>query len=214
MAKTDYKTINVSPLNPRVDGYIAKSADFAIPILDYLRQLIHETCANVQEDVKWGIPHYSYKGDYLCMLGSYKNHCSFSLYKAEFMKDKEIAESVKAGKNFGYMDKIKSVSELPQKQILVALIKEAMTINELGIKKEKTKSDKPKILETPDYLIDSLNKNKEAKIVWESKSDAYRKEYLIWITDAKTEITRQKRIEQSLEWIAEGKGRFWKYAKK
>lgn len=200
--------------NPKVDEYIAKSEDFAKPILEHLRQVIHETCVGVKEEIKWGIPHYSYKGDYLCMLGSFKNHCSFSLYKAEFMKDKEIAESVKAGKKFGYMDKLKSVSELPTKKVLVSLVKDAMNVNEQGIKKEKLKSGKPKILETPDYLIDSLNNYEEAKAVWESKSDAYRKDYLIWIIDAKTETTRQKRIEQSLKWIAEGKGRFWQYAKK
>jgi uncharacterized protein YdeI (YjbR/CyaY-like superfamily) len=199
--------------NSKVDDYIAKSEDFAKPILEHLRKIIHDTCPKVEEDIKWGTPHYSYNGDHLVMMAGFKNHCSFSLYKAEFMKDKEITESVKAGKKFGYMDKLKSVSELPTKKILVSLIKEAMTINEQGIKKEKTVSDKPKTLETPDYLVASLNANKKAKAVWESKSDAYRKDYLVWIIDAKTDATRQKRIEQSLEWIAEGKGRFWQYAK-
>jgi uncharacterized protein YdeI (YjbR/CyaY-like superfamily) len=204
----------MAQLNSKVDEYIAKSEDFAKPILEYLRQIIHETCPDAAEDIKWGTPHYSYKDDHLCMIAGFKNHCSFSLYKAEFLKDKKIAESVKAGKKFGYMDKLKSVTELPSKEVLISLIKEAMTINEKGIKKEKTVSDKPKIIETPEYLLESLNANKKAKEVWESKSDSYRKDYLVWIIDAKTDATRQKRIEQSLEWIAEGKGRFWQYAKK
>jgi uncharacterized protein YdeI (YjbR/CyaY-like superfamily) len=89
-----------------------------------------------------------------------------------------------------------------------------MTINEKGIKKEKPVSDKPKVIETPEYLTEVLNANKKAKEVWESKSDSYRKDYLVWIIDAKTDATRQKRIEQSLAWIAEGKGRFWQYEKK
>ncbi len=200
--------------NPKVDEYIAKSEDFAKEILEHLRQIIHEACPEVEEDIKWGTPHYGYKGDHLCMMGGFKNHCSFSLYKAESMKDKEIAASVKAGKKFGYMDKLKSVSDLPSKKILLSLLKEAMALNEQGIKKVKPVSDKPKILETPDYLVKALNSNKKAKAVWESKSDAFRKEYLVWIIDAKTDATREKRIEQSLEWIAEGKGRFWQYAKK
>lgn len=204
----------MAQLNSKVDEYIAKSEDFAKPILEYLRQIIHETCPDGAEDIKWGTPHYSYKGDHLCMIAGFKNHCSFSLYKAEFLKDKEIAESVKAGKKFGYMDKLKSVSELPSKKVLISLLKEAMTINEKGIKKEKPVSDKPKVIETPEYLLEALNANKKAKEVWESKSDSYRKDYLVWIIDAKTDATRQKRIEQSLEWIAEGKGRFWQYAKK
>jgi len=204
----------MAQLNSKVEEYIAKSEAFAKPILEYLRQIIHETCPDATEDIKWGTPHYSYKGDHLCMIAGFKNHCSFSLYKAEFMIDKEIAESVKSGKKFGYMDKLKSVSELPSKEVLVSLLKEAMTINEKGIKKEKPVSDKPKVIETPDYLVEVLNANKKAKEVWESKSDSYRKDYLVWIIDAKTDTTRQRRIEQSLEWIAEGKGRFWQYAKK
>ncbi|MGY0035105.1 YdeI/OmpD-associated family protein [Pedobacter sp. NJ-S-72] len=201
-------------LNKKVDEYIAKSEGFAKPILEHLRQIIHDTCPEAGEDIKWGIPHYSYKGDHLVMMAGFKNHCSFSLYKAEFMKDKAIQDSVKSGKKFGYMDKLKDISELPAKEILVSYVKEAMTINEKGIKKEIPKSDKPKVIETPDYFKTMLATNPKAKDVFENKSDSYRKDYLVWITDAKTEATRQKRMEQSLEWIADGKGRFWQYDKK
>jgi uncharacterized protein YdeI (YjbR/CyaY-like superfamily) len=200
-------------LNPKVTEYIAKSADFAKPVLNHLRELIHSTCPDVEEDIKWGTPHYSYRGDHLVMMAGFKNHCSFSLYKAEIMKDKTIQESVKAGKKFGYMDKVKSIDELPAKKVLVAYIKEAMVINESGIKKAIVKSDKPKVVEMPDYFAKALKANAKANKVFNEKSDSFRKEYIVWISDAKTEDTRQKRIEQSLEWIAEGKGRFWQYAK-
>lgn len=198
----------------KVDDYIANSEDFAKPILTHLRKIIFDTCPEAEEAIKWGTPHYAYKGDHLVMMAGFKNHCSFSLYKAEHMADKQIAESVKAGKKFGFMDKLKALSDLPAEKVLVAYIREAMTINEKGIKKEMPKSDKPKIIETPDYLIAALNTNKKARSVWDEKSNAYRKDYLVWITDAKTDATRQKRLEQSLEWIAEGKGRFWQYEKK
>ncbi|MNY43022.1 hypothetical protein D3C86_1779520 [compost metagenome] len=147
------------------------------------------------------------------MMAGFKNHCSFSLYKAEFMKDKQIAESVKEGKKFGYMDKLKFVSDLPPIEVLQSLVKEAMDINEQGIKKAVPKSDKPKVFEVPDYLENALKANPKAQEVFYSKSDSFRKEYIVWITGAKTADTRQKRIEQSLDWIAQGKGRFWQYAK-
>jgi uncharacterized protein YdeI (YjbR/CyaY-like superfamily) len=206
--------IIMKKFNPKVDVYIAKSADFAKPILTHLRQIIHDTCPDVEEDIKWGTPHYSYKNDHLCMMAGFKNHCSFSLYKAEHMADKQIADSVKAGKKFGFMDKLKALSDLPAKAVLVAYIKEAMALNEKGIKKVMPKSDKPKVIETPDYFKAILATNPKAKEIFETKSDAFRKDYLVWITDAKTEATRQKRMEQSLEWIAGGKGRFWQYEKK
>jgi uncharacterized protein YdeI (YjbR/CyaY-like superfamily) len=204
----------MAKLNSKVTDYIAKSADFAKPILNHLREIIHSTCPDVEEDIKWGTPHYGYKGDHLVMMAGFKSHCSFSLYKAEIMKDKTIQDSVKAGKKFGYMDKVKSIDELPAKKVLMAYIKEAMVINESGLKKAVVKSDKPKVVEMPDYFAKALKANTKAYKVFAEKSDSFRKEYIVWIGDAKTEDTRQKRIEQSLEWIAEGKGRFWQYAKK
>lgn len=201
-----------STLNPKVDAYIAKSAEFAQPILTYLRDLIHNTCTDVDEDIKWGTPHYAYKGDHLCMMAGFKAHCSFSLYKAEMMKDKAILDSVKAGKKFGFMDKVKSIDELPDREVLVAYIQEAMKINESGMNKVKPIAA-PKVVEIPNFFAKALQADDKANKVFKAKSDAFRKEYIIWISDAKTEETRQKRMAQSLEWIAEGKGRFWQYKK-
>ena len=203
----------MSQFNPQFDEYIEKSADFAKPVMNYLRDIIHETCPEVEEIMKWAIPHFDYKGDMMCILAAYKNHCSFSLYKAELMSDAKIIASVKAGQKMGYMDKIKSLSDLPAKEILVAYIKEAMVLNEIGAKKARPVSEKPKVIEVPDYFSEILAATPSVKEIFESKSPSFRKDYLVWIIDAKTEATRQKRIEQSLEWIAEGKDRFWQYKK-
>ncbi len=201
-------------LNPAVTAYIAKSADFARPILDFLRKLIHNTCPGVKEDIKWGTPHYSYNGDHLVMMAGFKKHCSFSLYKAEMMKDKAIQDSIKEGRKFGYMDKLKDMSDLPAEKILVAYLKEAMAINARGISKPKPVKVNPvAAIEAPKEFMDALKKNKKALSVFESKSATFQKEYIKWIAEAKTDETRNKRIEQSIGWIEEGKGRFWQYQK-
>lgn len=203
----------MASLNKKVDEYINKSADFAKPILNYLRKIIHDTCPDVEEVIKWGIPHFDYKGEMMCILAAYKNHCSFSLWKAELMSHPKLKENIKPGQKMGNMDKIKALSDLPSKAVLVAYVKEAMALNENGIKKEKPKPKAPTVIEVPDYFQKALAKNKKAAAVFESKSPSFRKEYLVWITGAKTDETRQARITEALEWIAEGKGRFWKYAK-
>jgi len=59
-----------------------------------------------------------------------------------------------------------------------------------------------------------LNENKKALEIFKKASPSFRKEYINWITEAKTESTRNKRMEQALEWISEGKGRNWKYEKR
>lgn len=197
-----------------VDAYLAKMADFAKPILTHLREIIHTTCPEVEESIKWGTPHYSYKGDHLCMMAGFKQHCSFSLYKAELMKDPEIQDSVKTGKKFGYMDKVKAMSELPSKKVLVAYLKEAMELNASGAKKSKPVKEKPAVdVVAPKEFLEALKRNTQANAIFESKSPSFRKNYIIWMADAKTDETRRKRVEQSLEWIAEGKDRFWQSKK-
>ena len=53
--------------NSKVDDYMVGAADFAKPILEYLRNIIHETCPEVEEVMKWGLPHFDYKGDMMCV---------------------------------------------------------------------------------------------------------------------------------------------------
>jgi|SRR6185437_933921 len=199
--------------NPKFEAYIAKCADFAKPVFNHLRRLIHENCPEVEEIIKWGIPHFDYKGQMLCIFAAYKNHCSFTFWKAELMSDPRLKKNAESKQTDGYMGKIASLDELPPDQELVAYIKEAMVLNENGVKLIKPKAEKTTIITVPDYFSEKLAANPLAKETFESKSPSFRKDYLIWITDAKTEATRQKRMEEALEWIAEGKSRFWKYEK-
>ncbi|KAB7530368.1 hypothetical protein F8C76_02335 [Flagellimonas olearia] len=199
--------------NPKVDDYIAASEDFAKPILEHWRQLVHTTCPDVEEAIKWGIPHFDYKGDFMCVMASYKNHCSFTFIKAELMNDPRLKESKGQKPIQRFLGKITAISGLPPEKEFRAMLKEAMTLNEKGIKINPKKSEKTKIIEVPDYFVKELEANPKAKEVFESKSPSFRKNYLVWITGAKTEGTRQQRIKQSLEWISEGKDRFWQYKK-
>lgn len=201
--------------DPTIDAYIAKAEDFARPILQHWRTLVHQHCPEVQEAIKWGIPHFDYKGDHMCVMAAYKAHCSFTFLKGELMTD----PSLKAAKDLKPTDrllgKINRLDQLLPDQEFTTMLKEAVNLNEKGIKikREKPAADKPKVLDTPVYLLDALEGDPKAKEIFESRSNSFRKEYIIWITDAKTEETREKRITEALMWIAEGKGRFWKHQK-
>ncbi|MBW4888492.1 YdeI/OmpD-associated family protein [Mucilaginibacter sp. HMF5004] len=203
----------MTKFNPTVDVYIDKAAAFAKPILAHWRQLIHNTCPDVDEAIKWGFPHFDYKGDFMCVIAAYANHCSFTFLKAELMNDARLKESKALKPIKRFLGKVTNLSDLPADDEFIALIKEAMVLNEKGIKVIVQKTDKPKVLEMPDYFSEKLAANPIAKEVFENKSDSFRKDYIIWITDAKTDATRQKRMEEAIAWIAEGKARFWKYEK-
>ena len=199
--------------NPKVDAYAEKIEDFAKPILAHLRALIHETCPEVVEEIKWGNPHFDYKGDMMCIFAAYKKHCSFTFYKDALMKDARLKanDGLPAAKRF--MGKLTSVADLPSDQELKAWIKEAMALNEQGLKLPVREPKTPKEVGVPAAFAEKLKANPEIAKIFESKSASFQKEYNVWIGDAKTDATRDKRIEEALAWIAEGKGRFWKYAK-
>jgi uncharacterized protein YdeI (YjbR/CyaY-like superfamily) len=199
--------------NSEVDNYINNSEDFAKPVLTHWRKLIHEHCPEVGEVMKWSLPHFDYRNDSMLVMASYTNHCSFTFLKAELMSDPRLKGSKAQKPIQRFLGKINRMEDLPPDEEFIAMLKEAVELNEKGIKKVMPKSDKPKILEVPDYLSAALTANPAAKEVFETKSNSFRKEYIIWITDAKTDETRQKRINEALEWIAEGKGRFWKHQK-
>jgi len=200
--------------DPRIDDYIKNSAPFAQPILQHLRSLVHEACPDIQETMKWSFPHFDYKG-ILCSMAAFKQHCSFGFWKASAMKDTEKLLNRVGNTDMAHFDKITSLKDLPPDKVILAYIKEAVALNEKGVKlpgKEK-KPDKKEIV-IPEELKAALKKNKKAHITFEQFSPSHKREYIEWITEAKTETTRGKRIETTLEWLTEGKSRHWKYVKK
>lgn len=199
----------------RIDAYIAKSADFAQPILKHFRELVHKTCPNVEETMKWSFPHFDYKGSAMCSMASFKKHCAVGFWKASLMKSADtLVAKAKTEEAMGHLGKISSLKDLPKDSVLVKYIKEAMDLNDKGVKLSvKAKPATKKELKVPDYFMKALKKNKAALKTFEGFSNTNKKEYVTWVVDAKTEATRVSRLETAVEWMSEGKIRHWKYAK-
>ena len=193
-------------LDPRVDAYIDKSADFAKPILTHVRQLIHEVCPDVKETLKWSMPAFEYKG-ILCGLAAFKEHATFGFWKHSLMGLGDRAEATAMG-SFG---KLQSLKDLPSDAKVKKLIKEAMRLNDEGIKIEKKVPKEKKELVVPAILLEALAKNAKAAETFDRLSYSHKKEYVQWISEAKTDATRDKRLATTIEWLTEGKARNWKY---
>lgn len=67
--------------DPRIDAYIDQAAPFAQPILNHIRQLVHEACLEVEETIKWSFPHFDYKDNVMCSMAAFKAHCAFTFGK-------------------------------------------------------------------------------------------------------------------------------------
>ena len=194
-----------------IDEYIANAEDFAKPILTHLRKLVHEACPDVEEKMRWSFPHFDHKGMMISMA-SFKNHCAFTFWKQKLMADPEGVFS-EAGEGMGSLGKIGSKKDLPSDKVLKAYINEAVRLNDEGVKLPTAKKTPKKEAAVPDDLAASLKKNKKAQKAFDDFSPSHRREYIEWITEAKREATREKRLAQTIEWLAEGKPRNWKYEK-
>lgn len=198
---------------PKIDAYIEKAQPFAKPILEYIRETVHEYCPDAEEAMKWSFPNFLYKNRILCSMSAFKAHCAFGFWLESEMKTmKEITKDREKNSMFN-LGKITKIEDLPSKAQLKACIKEAMELTDMGVTLKKSTPSKTET-EIPEAFQASLNANEKAKEIFQKSSPSFRKEYNMWIADAKTEATRNKRIQQAIEWILEGKGRNWKYEKK
>ena len=192
--------------DPRVDSYIAKSADFAKPILKHLREIVHKGCPDVVETIKWGMPAFEHRG-ILGGMAAFKEHCAFNLWKGSLL-------GAKNRDAMGQFGRIAAISDLPKESILIGYVREAARLNEEGVRVPREKKEAKKPVETPPDLASALKKNAKARATYEGFSPSHRREYVEWITEAKTEETRMKRLGTAIEWMAEGKPRMWKYVAK
>ncbi len=196
--------------DPRVDSYITKSAAFAQPILEHLRALVHASCPEVEEDIKWSMPFFIYRGSPMCQMAAFKQHCAFGFWRhKDVVGDKEESDD----EGMGQFGKIATLKDLPPKKDFSALIKKAMAVIETGARPKRPKSTPKTQPSMPDDLAALLAQKRHAiaRKTYDGFPPSAQREYVDWITEARTEATRQKRIATTLEWLAEGKRRNWKY---
>lgn len=190
----------------RVDAYIAKAAEFARPILIELRARVHANCPEVVETIKWGMPAFEYLGPFAGMA-SFKKHAVFMFWKHDLiLKDDE-----KAKEAMGSFGCIKETKDLPSKAQFAKYLKLAMELNENGVKVERKKTRPATPVAMHPEFKAALARDKKAKAGFDGLAPGRQREYVEWIAEAKKDETRARRLEQAIEWLADGKPRNWKY---
>jgi uncharacterized protein YdeI (YjbR/CyaY-like superfamily) len=192
--------------DPRIDAYIANAAPFAQPILQHIRAVIREALPEAAETVKWSVPHWTHAGKNVAGMAAFKAHCAMMIHGEGRQGEGEQKEGM------GGFGKIKSIDELPPRDELVAKLRSAaQRVETAGSATPKVKKPPKAEIAMPDDFASALAGNPTAKAALEGFAPSHRREYLEWITEAKREETRAKRIAQATEWLAEGKKRNWKY---
>ena len=198
--------------DPRIDAYIADAPDFARPILKHIRKIFHQGCPDVVETIKWNCPFFEYKG-VLCGFAAFKAHCSLF-----FWRDIDVSQWLKktqtAGAGMGEFGKLTSLADLPDDATLLACVRSAVEQRNSPDSKAKRAPKPAKAVAVPADLKTALSKNAKAAKTFEEFAPSHRREYIMWITEAKRPETRAKRLQTTLEWLTEGKKQNWKYLEK
>lgn len=200
----------MSTPDPRVDAYIAKAAPFAQPILKHLRTVVRAASPKIEETMKWGFPHFMYKG-MLCGMAAFKEHAAFSFWKGSLIVDQAGNTAAKAMGHFG---RLATLRDLPARNVLTRYVRAAVRLNDEGVKApNRARAKKPRPIVMPPVLKAALAKSAKARAAFTKFSPSHQREYCEWIASAKREETRSQRLATAIEWISLGKPQNWKYMK-
>ena len=193
------------PRDSRIDDYIAGKADFARPLLDWMRERVHAACPQVEEAIKWSMPAFLYKGKPLANMAAFKAHATFGFW------DRQALATGMEGEAMGQYGRIERLDYLPDAALFEGQVREAVARIDAGQKPARAaKAPKPEA-QIPPELAEGLAGDAEATATFKGFPPGQRREYCEWIAEAKRPETRAKRAAEAVAWMREGKRRNWKY---
>ncbi|HEY3935054.1 MAG TPA: YdeI/OmpD-associated family protein [Gemmatimonadales bacterium] len=196
--------------DPRVDAYIDRAPEFAQPILTRIRAAVHRGCPDVEETIKWGMPSFTYHG-LLCGMAAFKRHATLGFWKSSLVL---TTSGGRADQSMGQFGRIESLADLPPANTLVGYVRQAARLNRERVKVPRPRRAPRPAPRAPADLQAALKKDRKALAAWQDFPPSHQREYVEWISDAKTAATRSKRLATAIEWIGAGKSRNWKYVQR
>ena len=168
--------------NPKVDAYILNAAPFAQPILNELRATLETAEPKLEETIKWGFPCFTFQSKLICSFSAYKNHCVFRFWQGSSLEDAAGILAKVGETEMGELAKIKEIGDLPDSEVLIKYILEAIELS----KKKSTKTIASEKKITIDLKSANLPEIFSSFPKQAEKFDAFppshRREYISWIT--------------------------------
>jgi uncharacterized protein YdeI (YjbR/CyaY-like superfamily) len=192
----------------RIDAYIARSQDFAKPILTELRSRIHTEIPDIEEDIKWGFPSFMYKDKIFFGMSAFKAHCGFGFWHPLMRTTDKSPEGIGEWR-------ITSLDQMPSRTDFSRLAKKAKKLADDGVAyPPRARPDPNRKVTVPKDLAALLAKNAKARATFEGFPYYKKNEYVTWINEAKREETRSRRLDTTVTQLAQGKSLNWKMEKR
>lgn len=194
------------PPQEQINLYIAEQPEWQRRMLVRLRQLIHSVDENITEAWRWNAPHFDHDGIMIALHG-FKTFVSVWFHKGALLKDTHKLFDQPGKDEEKGIRKIKiHEGDTLNEKAFVDLVKQAVKVNQSGAKLGDAKPAR-KALVLPAEFEHCLKKDEETWERWEKLTYSHKKEYVEWVSDAKQDETRKRRIAQALERIRAGQGK-------
>ncbi|WP_111321476.1 YdeI/OmpD-associated family protein [Algoriphagus chordae] len=189
-------------MNSKVDFYFDKPS-FWQKEYKQLRALVLD--CGLTEELKWGVPCYTYQGSNVVLIHGFKEYCALLFHKGVLLNDREgiliqQTENVQAARQIRF----RNLQEIVALQaVLKAYIFEAIEVEKAGLKVELKKT---KEYAVPDEFQVKLENNSKLKTAFEALTPGRQRAYLLHFASAKQSKTREGRVEKYIPQILDGKG--------
>lgn len=194
-----------------VDEYIANNEKWQKELV-HLRALILST--NLEETIKWMFPTYMLKGKNVVALCAFKDYFGIWFFQGGTLNDKlKVLTNAQEGKTKAMRQwRFTSLADIQEEQVL-AYVMEAIQNQKDGkvIKANTRKAPKPLVI--PSELQEVLDKNSLVHQHFNEFSLYNKRDFADYITNAKRQATKEKRLEKIIPMILRGEGLNDKYKK-
>ena len=189
-------------MNPKVDFFFDKASKWQKEYLQ-LRAIVLECGLN--EELKWGVPCYTYQGSNVVLIHGFKEYCALLFHKGALLNDTngiliQQTENVQSARQIRFTG-LQEILEL--RPVLKTYIYEAIEVEKAGLKVELKKT---KEYAVPEEFQVKLDENEILKQAFEKLTPGRQRGYLLYFDSAKQAKTREARVEKVIPQILEGKG--------
>lgn len=189
-------------MNPKVDRFFNKPTKWQDAYCE-LRDIV--LASGLTEELKWGVPCYTYKHNNVVLIHGFKDYCALLFHKGVLLKDtKGILIQQTANVQAARQLRFTSIEEIEKlKKIITAYLKEAIAIEKAGTQVEMKKTEE---FAMPDEFKNALKEMPDLKKAFYALKPGRQRGYLLYFSQAKQSKTREARVEKYVEKILSGKG--------
>ncbi len=189
-------------MNSDVDFFFDKEGQWQ---QEYARLRTLLLSCGLTEELKWGVPCYTYQSHNIVLIHGFKEYCALLFHKGVLLSDTDHiliqqTENVQSARQvrFTSLDDI-----LMRETTLKAYVYEAIEVEKAGLKVPLKKTAEYPV---PEELEQAMHDNPELKAAFEALTPGRQRGYLLHFSQPKQSKTRTSRIEKCLPKILEGKG--------